>query len=165
MMNSLYAECLVKRKPQSPAVKILLAAGFVFSLFLILFLGFYGGIAFVLMCAAAFYVQGTMNVEFEYLFAENQLAIDRIFNKSRRKKAAEYSIEDILAIAPEASGKIKDYDSQIKKTTDFSSGRQEARRYAFIYQKQGVCEKILFEPDDNLLRCLKMAAPRKMSEY
>lgn len=164
MMNDLYAECLVKKKSQTAAAKILLAVGLVLSALSVVVFGVYGCIIFLLMCGLAFYISSTMNVEYEYLFAEKQLSVDRIFNKSRRKKAADYNMEDIQTIAPITSEKVKDYERQIKKVTDFSSGRTQARRYAIIYQKQGVCEKVLFEPDDNLLHCIKMAAPRKVSD-
>lgn len=164
MMNEQYAECLVKKKTQAVQGYVILAVGLLLSALSVLFLGVYGIVAAVLLCALSIYIGRTLNVEYEYLFAGNQLSVDRIFNKSRRKKAAEYNMEDIQVIAPVSSGSIKNFERQIKKVTDFSSGEKDKRQYAFIYQKQGVCEKIIFEPDDNLLRCLKMVAPRKISD-
>lgn len=167
MVYDSYAECLVKRKTPAcaPAVKALLAAGIVLSAGSIFFIGLYGFAALVLLCAAVPYVLGRMNVEYEYLAAEQQFSVDRILNKSRRKHETEYSMEEILAIAPEHSGTIKDLEHRIGKVSDFSSGNPEGRRYALVGQKNGVCEKVIFEPDEQMLRCLKNAAPRKFSEY
>ena len=54
----------------------------------------------------------------------------------RRKKAAEYTLEDIQVIAPENSGRIREYDNQVKKVSDYTSGDAEAVRYALIYTKE-----------------------------
>lgn len=163
MMDDLYAECLVQKNSRPAALKILSLAGLFVSAVSIFYIGVYGCIIFGLMGALTYYIGGTMNIEYEYLLAGKQLSVDRIMNKSRRKKAAEYNMEDIQMIAPMTSDSLKEYERQIKKVTDFSSGRSEVRRYAFIHQIKGVNEKIIFEPDDNLLRCLRMVAPRKIS--
>mgnify|MGYP000140428525 FL=1 len=52
----------------------------------------------------------------------------------------------------------------MKKVSDYTSGDAGAVRYAFIYTKSGAGEKVLFEPDDKMLRCIKQMAPRKMFE-
>ena len=156
MLNESYAECLIKKKPPGPAplIKILLAVGLLITAGSILLFGLAGFIAFAAMCAFAYHTIQNLNVEYEYLLVDKIFSVDRILNKMRRKKAAEYTLEDIQVIAPENSGRIRDY----------TSGDAGAVRYAFIYTKSGAGEKVLFEPDDKMLRCIKQMAPRKMFE-
>lgn len=167
MANDIYAECLVKKTTPKLGwlIKILLAAGILLSAFSIFYIGLFGFIAFLLVCLTGFYWMGKMNTEYEYLLADKQFSVDCIYNKSRRKKMAEYHMEEIMAIAPEHSEKIQNYERQVKKVTDISSGRHDANRYAFICQKSGVYEKVIFEPDDNLIHCFKLSAPGKLSEH
>lgn len=166
MLNESYAECLIKKKPPGPAliIKILLAAGVLLTAGSILRYGMFGLIAFAAMCAFAYHVIQNLNVEYEYLLVDKTFSVDKILNKTRRKKAAEYTLEDIQVIAPENSGKIREYENQVKKVCDFTSGKQGAVRYAFIYTKSGAGEKVLFEPDEKVLRCLKQMVPRRLFE-
>ena len=156
MLNESYAECLIKKKPPGPAplIKILLAVGLLITAGSILLFGLAGFIAFAAMCAFAYHTIQNLNVEYEYLLVDKIFSVDRILNKMRRKKV----------IAPETSGRIREYDNQVKKVSDYTSGDAGAVRYAFIYTKSGAGEKVLFEPDDKMLRCIKQMAPRKMFE-
>ena len=131
----------------------------------ILLLGPIGFILFLAMCIAALRVRERLNMEYEYLFVERQFSVDQIFNKSKRKKAAEYALEDIQLIAPVQAASLSGYDRQVKKESDFSSGRPEAEKYALIVQKSGTVEKVIFEPDEAMKKCLKSAAPSRMKEY
>lgn len=166
MLNESYAECLVKKKTpgSSIIIKIFLTLGIILTAASILWIGLFGFLAFLAMCAVAYYTIQNMNVEFEYLLVDRTFSVDRIFSKTRRKKAAEYALEDIQVIAPAASGYIKEYDHQVKKVTDYTSGDPGAVRYAFIYTKSGAGEKVLFEPDEKMVRCFRQMAPRKMHE-
>lgn len=166
MLNESYAECLVKKKTpgSSVIVKILLAVGILLTAASILWIGLFGFLAFIGMCAFAYHMVQNMNVEFEYLLVDRTFSVDRIFSKTRRKKAAEYTLEDIQVIAPVTSGHIKEYEHQVKKVTDYTSGDPGAVRYAFIYTKSGAGEKVLFEPDEKMVRCFRQMAPRKMHE-
>lgn len=166
MLNESYAECLVKKKRSGSAIliKVVLAAGIFFTAGSILLIGLFGFIAFVAMCMLAYCVIHNLDVEYEYLLVDKIFSVDKILNKTRRKKAAEYLLEDIQLIAPEHSDRLKEFENQVKKIADFTSGDRNAVRYVFIYTKSGTGEKVLFEPDDKMLRCFKQMAPRKVYE-
>lgn len=166
MLSDNYAECLVQKKTPGSAlmIKILMAAGFLLTAGSIVRFGLFGFIAFVAMCALAYYTMQNLKLEYEYLLVDKVFSVDKILNKTRRKKAAEYPLEDIQVIAPEHSGRIKDYDHQVKKVSDYTSGNQGAARYAFFYTKSGEGEKVLFEPDEKMMRCFRQMAPGKTFE-
>lgn len=166
-MNDIYAECLVSRGKEAKMtlLTIVTAIGAVMGAISILFSGLIGFAVFVVMGSLCFFSFQNRNVEFEYLMAGDEFSVDKILNKQRRKRAAAYSLNDIQAVAPEGSAKIKEFDRQVKQTLDYSSGNQGAGRYALIHQKAGSCVKIIIEPDEKMLRGFKMALPRKFMEY
>lgn len=167
MIQDHYVECLVKRKTPSYAavLKLGTALGLAAAAVSILRLGLIGFILFLIMCIAARKVRDHLNVEYEYLFVERHFSVDQIFNKSKRRKAAEYALEDIQLIAPLSAASLRDYDRQVKKVSDFSSRRPGAERYALIVQRSGRMEKVIFEPDEAMKKYLKSAAPSRVKEY
>ena len=134
-MNEMYAEWLVKRK--APAymmlVKVLMVLVCVVAFFIAVspLLGIFGILVLFAAAAAAYFVFRNSEVEFEYLYVTNQLTIDRIYGKTKRKKAWEGSMPD-------------------------------AKTFTLISQSGSNSTKIIFEPNDKLLHCMKMTAPRKV---
>lgn len=163
MDNEAYAEWLVKRKSPAYAMplKVLMAVLCAVGLFLAL-TTMLGIIALVLAVAAAYFVFRSLNVEFEYLYVTGQLTIDKIMGKSKRKKAWEGSMEEIQIIAPADSYVLKDYETSNMKLLDFSTHVEHAKVFALISRTGGETVKILFEPNEKMLRCFKMTSPRKV---
>jgi len=147
-MNEMYAEWLVKRK--SPAYTMLIKIA----------MGILCVIAFFLSMSPVFGIFG--EVEFEYLFVTNSLSIDRIYGRSKRKKAWEGSMEGIQIVAPTGSTEARDHETKNMKLLDFSSHVPGAKTYTLISQSGAETTKIIFEPNDKLLQCMRMTAPRKV---
>lgn len=164
MNQDSYAECLVARKKPAgaSAIQVLLMAGILVAAGSILYIGLFGFLLCLLMCFLTRRVWGDLHLEYEYLFVDHRFSVDRIYNKSRRKHAAEYALEEIEIIGPENSEKLREWDGRVKKVEDYTSGQSGKLRYALIHQTGGICKKVLFEPDENLIHCMKLAAPRKM---
>ena len=158
-----YVEWLVKRKDPVYAipVKILVVlvciAAVLSALQTVL-----GVIVMLLAGAAAYFIFLNLSVEFEYLYAEGGLRIDRILGRSRRKKAFDCEKDDIQFVAPADSYMLKDYEKQGMKVADCSSGQKEAKVYALIYQKGADHVKVLFEPNEKMLNAMKRCYPRKV---
>ena len=71
------------------------------------------GIIFLLAAAAGtYFVFLNMSVEYEYLFAEGGLSVDRILGKARRKRVFDCDKEDVQVVAPADSFVLKDYERQ-----------------------------------------------------
>jgi len=162
-MNEAYAEWLVKRKTPvyfyaiSAVMVVLTIISVFFALTTVL------GIILMFVCGGATYlVIRNSNVEFEYLFISGQLSIDRIFGRSKRKKAWECSMEEIQIIAPADSYTLKDYQHGNTKVMDFSSGQPGRKVYAVIAQQKGESIKALIEPNDKMLQCFRQTSPRKV---
>ena len=93
-MNETYVECMVKRKKNGllTALKVLLIVIAVFA-FLI---GSIGSIIFYIIAVAAgvgaYFVGLNASLEYEYLYVDRQLSVDKILAKSRRKKVGTFGV-------------------------------------------------------------------------
>ena len=77
-------------------------------------------------------------VEYEYSFTNGDLDIDRIMAKRKRKRELEISHRQIRVMAPytaEYESETKDY--QVSEVKDFSSSKNAAGRWFFIYEITG----------------------------
>lgn len=163
-MNESYAECLVRcRIPfYSNIINIVMGAVTVVCVLLALTTNIIGLILMFLSGFATYFLYRNSRVEFEYLYVDKILSIDKIFGKSKRKKAWEGTMEDIQIIAPSASHALDEYKSSNPKTIDFSSQLPEAKTYTAIVRTGSETIRILFEPDDKMLQCFRQTAPRKV---
>ena len=163
MNNEAYAEWLVKRK--APAYTYAIKGVMIFLCVIGAFLALstvWGILALTAIGAVTFFVfQGT-NLEFEYLVVNDQLTIDKIMGKARRKKAWEGTMEEVQIVAPSDSYMLKDYERAGMKTLDFSSHAPGAKTYSLIHQAGANTTKVIFEPNDRVLHCLRMRNPSKV---
>ena len=163
MSEDNYVEWLVKRK--DPAYALPAKIGLVVVCVLALFLALqtmWGIIVLFAAVAAAYFSFLGLSVEYEYLFAEGGLSVDRIMGKSRRKKAFDCEKEEVQILAPADSYVLKDYEKQGAKVMDFTSGRKEAKVYAMICQKGPESLKVLIEPNARMLNAMKRSLTRKV---
>ena len=104
-------------------------------------------------------------VEFEYLYVNGELDIDRIYSQSRRKRAASYELSNMEILAPYQSHQLDSYkNNQSIKRYNYSSGieGQGHKPYAFVISKDNTMQMVIFEPDEVMLKDIRNRAPRKV---
>lgn len=161
-MNESYVECLVAKKPSGMmnALKIFL--------WVVAGIGVVGGMIFFpllfvgLAAAAGAYFAGQYaNMEFEYLYVDREISVDKIFNKTRRKRAEKFELDRIEIFAPINSWHLDGVKNRDLKTTDYSGGvaGQPDRRYLMIYNGD---RKVIMEPNAAMVKAMQSVAPRKV---
>ncbi|MCC8060437.1 MAG: DUF6106 family protein [Clostridiales bacterium] len=163
-MNDSYAECLVKRKTPAYAYlfDILLAFVVLFCVFLALTTSVIGVILTFAAGFVAWLVHRNFRVEYEYLYVDRQFSVDKIFGRAKRKKVWEVSLDSIQIIAPDGSPELERYSVNNRKILDFSSARKDAHTYTMLVQSGANAERVIFEPDERLLKCIRQYAPSKV---
>ena len=163
MNDDNYVEWLVKRKDPAYAVpvKILMIVVCIFSVLSALQTVF-GVIVMTIAGVATYFVFLNLSVEFEYLFAEGGLSVDRILGRAKRKKIFDCEKDDIQIVAPADSFVLKDYEKQGMKVKDISSGKRESKVYALKYQKGPDHFKVLIEPNERMIGAMRRTFPRKL---
>ena len=162
-MSDAYVECLVKAKT-SIAAKLLKGLLIVIAVILFLLLPFFGIISFILLLIVAggiYFVNLFTNLEYEYLYIDKELVVDKVMAKSRRKRVATYSLDKVEILAPFRSYHLDNYKNRTAKVKDYSIGEElkPDLRYVMFYEGG---EKIILSPSPELIKLMKNAAPRKV---
>ena len=162
-MSDAYVECLVKAKTSMAAtlLKILLIA-----VTAVCILGMLIGITLAIIPAilagvGAYFVNLFTDLEYEYLYIDKELVVDKVMAKSRRKRVASYSLDKVEILAPFKSYHLDNYRNRNAKVKDYSVGEElkPDLRYVMFYEGN---EKIILSPSPELIKLMKNVAPRKV---
>ncbi len=161
-MSETYVECLVARNGS-------LLIRFCKMLFMMLTVVFVViGIVFIpgLLVAigtgvAAYFSYLNADIEYEYLYLDKEISVDKVMAKSRRKKVGSYSLDKMEIFAPLNSHRLDSYRNRQLKTLDYSSGiaAQPEKRYMMIWNGD---TKIILEPNAEMIKAVQNVAPRKV---
>ena len=166
-MNDTYVELLIKRKHSIWPVlvrNLLIVAGALAVLAALLLTG--SIVTFLLgavLIGLAYLVNFNKVIEYEYLYLDKHLTVDRIQNQSRRKTVAEYDLTAMELFAPVSSDKMAAYQGRNDiKTVDYSTGEKDSTPYAMIIKVNGQLKKVLLEVNDELFEQISKVAPRSV---
>ncbi len=161
-MSDMYVECLVKTKTSmlGKFLRILLIMlTVVFALAMIL-------IPYAILLAAAagvgaYFTGYLTDVEYEYLYLDKELVVDKVMAKSKRKRVATYSLDRMEILAPIKSYHLDNYRNRTAKVKDYSIGEelQPDRRFVMYYEGG---EKIILSPSEEMIKVMRNTAPRKI---
>lgn len=161
-MNETYVEWLVKRK--TPAYMTLLRilsmmlAGCFILVGFVFFPAFLVGIA---LGAGAYVIYLNADLEYEYLYVDKELTVDKVMARTRRKRVAVFELGKMEIVAPIKSWHLDNYKNRTDKAMDYSSGEEKKpdRRFIIFYDGN---RKIIFEPNEEMIKAMQFAAPRKV---
>lgn len=161
-MNDAYVECLVKQKTSLMA-KIFKVFLIVLAVLFFLAVPFIYVSFFLMLLAAggAYLVHLFTNLEYEYLYLDKELTVDKVMAKSRRKRVGVYRLDRMEIMAPIKSHRLDSYRNRSVKVKDYSIGEElePDLRYAMFYEGG---EKILLSPSPELIKVMKNVDPRKI---
>ena len=161
-MSDSYVECLVKAEQPMWAkiLKVLLVTLTVLSCLVMFVFIIFLPVALV-AGVGAYFLNMFTDLEYEYLYLDKELSVDKIMAKSKRKRVATYSIDRMEIFAPVYSYHLDNFKNRQVKEKDYSIGEvlQPDGRYAMYYEGG---EKIIFSPNEELVKVLKSVAPRKV---
>ncbi|MBQ4293540.1 MAG: hypothetical protein II754_02695 [Lachnospiraceae bacterium] len=113
--------------------------------------------------AAGFYAMLKYgDLEYEYIWIEGQLDVDRIYGKARRKTVARIDAEEIMLIAPEGDPELRHYEQEASRRPNCSSRIPGVKKWKIVYKGSRGIEVITFEPDQNILDLMKIRNGRKI---
>ena len=101
------------------------------------------------------------DVEYEYLYLDKEITVDKIMAKTKRKRVLTISVDKIEILAPVKSYQLDSYKNRQIKETDYSSGSDlpEEKQYAMYYDGQ---QKYLLNLTEDFANTIKGIAPRKV---
>ncbi len=169
-MGDVFKEQLVKKEitPKNNLIKAGIIVGailiilissmlIVFSIVRILF-----PVILLVVLGGAYFLLTMQNVEYEYVYTNGELDIDRIINKSRRKRVFSSDVRAIEIIAHIEDKNHANEFKSLEKTLDFSSGKIKPNTYVGRLSYEGKMVKLIIEPNESLQQAmLSLLSPRK----
>lgn len=166
-MSDTYREILVKKKTtaQDQAKKVCLigatvlcfVAGIVVTPLLLL--------AGVAMCVACYFLLPGFDLEYEYLYVNGELDIDKIMSKQKRKKCASYNMENLEILAPSNSHALDSFRNKNLKVRDFTSMEPQVPSYTLVFNEDKGQEMVKVEIDEAIVSDIRRMAPRKVCQF
>lgn len=163
-MNESYKELLVK-KDRGAKETLIRVVSVVPTIFLGLFAFLSVNMIFFIIAIAFgvldYFVFQWTDLEYEYLYLDKEISVDKIMAKTRRKKLTTISVEKIEIMAPEKSHQLDSYRNRQTKVTDVSAGHDlpDQKLYWIFYEGN---QKILMNLTEDFARTIKGIAPRKV---
>ena len=101
------------------------------------------------------------DIEYEYLYLDKEISVDKIMAKTRRKKVTTIDVNKIEIMAPEKSYQLDSYRNRQVKVTDLSAGHDlpEEKLYWIFYEGN---QKFLMNLTEDFANTIKGIAPRKV---
>ena len=163
-MNEAYVEYLVSRKP-NPLTKVLkvasIALAVLFCAIGFMTLNWYWLVPALVLGIIAYFLLPRLDVEFEYLYLDKEITIDKIFSKQTRKRAMIVDLNKMELIAPITSHEFDSYRARKVPVKDYSSKNP----YGIAYHDPQGDMIIIIEPNAELFKAIKTAFPRKMIDF
>ena len=164
-MTDMYSELLIKKEPtgKDQALKVLIIALIVLTAAAGLFIIPLAWVLTIALGVAAYFILPLLDLEYEYVFVNGELDIDRIASKAKRKRMKSFDLAKMEIMAPMNSHRM-DYQNHNTnmKVLDFSSGNPQHKIFAMIIADDNSVCKVLLEPDRELINNIAKSCPRKV---
>ena len=162
-MNESYAEAGCRRK--ATASTYAMKVGMILLCVLLFFLS---AVSQIMLFIAALAIVGVvflfprLNVEYEYIFCDGQLDFDQISGGQKRKTKLRIDFNEVELCAPVKAHELDAYTYKDLKVINFTSHTDAPNTYAIIIRDKDITKKILFEPSEKMIDCMRQKAPSKV---
>lgn len=163
-MSDAYVECLVKAKTTMLG-KFLKYLLIILTVFFASLTVLTMNIIILLLAVAAgvgaYFVNMFTDLEYEYLYLDKELTIDKVMAKTKRKRVAVYQLDRVEILAPIKSYHLDNYRNRAAKEKDYSIGYEEQPDLRYVMYYEGG-EKLILSPSPDMIKVMKNVAPRKI---
>ena len=160
-MNDSYVELLIRQKAtkETAIKKAALIAGMVICAMLIILFSALATIWLLGIFGVVYLWKRVDTVEFEYVYCNGEVDIDKIMGMQSRKRLLSIDAKDMEVLAPTGSPELRPY--QNVKVYNCSSNT-EKKTYEMVAKVKNKTARVIFEPNDEILQGMRFYAPRKV---
>ncbi len=115
----------------------------------------------ILLGVLTYFVYQRTDLEYEYLYLDREINVDKIMAKTKRKRLVTLSVDKMEILAPIKSHQLDSYRNRDVKSFDYSAGEdiQGQKLYALYYEGN---QKYVLNLDEDFVKTIKGIAPRKV---
>ena len=121
-------------------------------------------IVFVLTAVGIFFAKKNLFIEYEYIFTNGEIDIDKIFEMKKRKRIISFNIKDVEIIAKDNSQYIKDFINKPNKVINLYPPNYNGQIFVAILNKGAEMIMIKFAPDEKILNLAFKYNPRAIKK-
>lgn len=160
-MEELYAELLIQRKPM-PLLKVIKVLVIVAAVLLVGGGMFFSSLFFIAaaLIAVYYWVLPLFDVEYEYLIVNNEIDVDCIYARNKRKKMMSAGFDKMEILAPLDSHRLDSYKNV--EVVDFSANDKNRKPYVMVAMSKSGLRKILLQLDEATVENMKNHMPGKV---
>lgn len=123
-------------------------------------------LAGMVLAVISYFVLPRLDLEYEYLYVNGELDIDKIMSKQKRKKCGSYDMNMLEILAPTNSHALDSFrKKQGIKVKDYTSCNANVPSYTLIFNMDQGQEMVKLELDDAIIADIRRIAPRKVNLY
>lgn len=161
-----YCEQLVeKRKTGADIARmVLVSLGLILGASACMFLSIYFGITFLVIFAVGLLALGVwlvsgMNVEYEYIVTNNEMDIDKIIGRRKRKRMITVDLNK----ADDFGGYPPEEDIDADTTVHATTGFEKNAHYLLVQHNDYGKVKVIFNPNEKLREAIAHEVPKALS--
>ena len=163
-MAEAYRELLILRKENIRdkvlgITMVVLAAvsaiGAFFNLFSLIGIPLFGILSYVLYFRK-------MTVEYEYVYMDKELRIDRIYNQSKRKRVDTLDLNKMEILAKADSNLLDSYSNRSVEVSDYSTNSEDTEELATYEMYYDGKRKLILSLDRQMIDMMKITLSYKM---
>lgn len=127
-------------------------------LFMTMFLGSLTLLAIAGVLYGAFKLSGLLNIEYEYIVTNGVMDIDKIINKSSRKRLASFDLANVSRLEKFNSSSLNNID---KNNLVIACNEKDDNAYLLVYEKDGKgAQYVVFTPNDKMQSAIVKFLPK-----
>lgn len=108
-----------------------------------------------------YFVNQWTDVEYEYLYLDREITVDKIMAKMKRKRMVTLQVDKIEILAPASSHQLDSYQRREVKAFDYSAGHDVDEQKLYIMYYEG-SQKYILNLTEDFAKAVKGMAPRKV---
>ncbi len=119
----------------------------------------------VILAVAAFFGKKQLYVEYEYVFTNGEIDVDKIVEMKKRSRVANFNIKNVELLAPESSSSVKDFANKPSKVLDLYPKTTDKTMYVAMVTGGNERLQIKFVPDEEFINLCYKYNPRAVKKY
>lgn len=173
-MNDFFAEKIVKRRisTMDRIMQVFTGIVAIFGIFLLNIGPMYFGLNILVLTALlsvgigypAYAIIISYDVEYEYCLTNDELTIDKIISKRKRKHIFSTNCKNFKAIGPVSDKMYARLKNSKEKIYDYTSGANIDKAWYFSVRHKGTDKTILIEYDERFMKVFRRFNPRSFVE-
>lgn len=122
-------------------------------------------IVFILLAVGAFFFKRTLYIEYEYVFTNGEIDVDKIIEMKKRSRAFSFDIKSVELLAAEDSTHVKDFGNKPSKVLNLFPKTTDKKIYVAMVTSGTERAQVKFTPSEEFIDLCYKYNPRAVKKY